>query len=79
MLKVWPFKLRKISEGAEVLANISALGKSKIYVGKNAEKQKVYYVGKQAADASGVANLKEETYTPYTCRKSWSKDQSTFD
>ena len=54
----------KISEGAEVLANISALGKSKIYVGKNAEKQKVYYVGKQAADASGVANLKEETYTP---------------
>ena len=54
----------KISEGAEVLANISALGKSKIYVGKNAEKQKVYYVGKQAADASGVANLKEETYAP---------------
>ena len=54
----------KVSEGAEVLANITALGKSKIYVGKNAEKQKVYYVGKQAADASGVANLKEETYTP---------------
>jgi len=49
----------KVSEGAEVLANITALGKSKIYVGKNAEKQKVYYVGKQAADASGVANLKE--------------------
>ena len=24
----------------------------------------MYYVGKQAADASGVANLKEETYTP---------------
>ncbi len=54
----------KVSEGAEVLANISALGKSKIYVGKNTEKQKVYYIGKQAADASGVANLKEETYTP---------------
>ena len=64
MLKVLDFlNTGKVSEGAEVLANISALGKSKIYVGKNADKQKVYY-GKQAADASGVANLKEETYAP---------------
>ena len=54
----------KVSEGAGLLAQISVLGKSKIYVGKNAEKQKVYYVGKEAADASGVANLKEETFAP---------------
>lgn len=56
----------KISEGAEVLAKISELGKSKIYTGKNAEKQKVYYVGKTAADASGISGLKEENYVPTT-------------
>ena len=33
-------KAGKTSEGAEVLAKISELGKSKIYTGKNAEKQK---------------------------------------
>lgn len=54
----------KISEGAEVLAKISELGKTKFYTGKNADKQKVYYVGKTAADASGIANLKEESFTP---------------
>lgn len=56
----------KISEGAEILAKIQELGKAKIYTGKNAEKQKVYYVGKTAADASGIAGLKEETYAPTT-------------
>lgn len=56
----------KVSEGAAVLAKISELGKSKIYTGKNAEKQKVYYVGKEAADASGITGLKEETFTPTT-------------
>lgn len=56
----------KVSEGAAVLSKISALGKSKIYSGKNAEKQKVYYVGKTEADASGIQGLKEETYTPTT-------------
>lgn len=54
----------KVSEGAEVLAKISELGKSKIYSGKNSEKQKVYYVGKTAADASGISGLKEEIYAP---------------
>lgn len=62
-------KAGKTSEGAEVLAKISELGKSKIYTGKNAEKQKVYYVGKQAADASGVSDLKEEAYVPTTTSK----------
>lgn len=54
----------KVSEGAAILAKISELGKSKIYSGKNADKQKVYFVGKSAADASGVSGLKEETYAP---------------
>ena len=62
-------KAGKTSEGAEVLAKISELGKSKIYIGKNAEKQKVYYVGKAAADASGISGLKEETYVPTTTPK----------
>ncbi len=56
----------KVSEGASVLAKITELGKNKIYSGKNTEKQKVYYVGKTAADTSGIANLKEESYTPTT-------------
>ena len=62
-------KAGKTSEGAEVLAKISELGKEKIYTGKNAEKQKVYFVGKAAADASGVTGLKEETYVPTTTPK----------
>ena len=62
-------KSGKTSEGAEVLTKIAELGKEKIYTGKNAEKQKVYYVGKSAADASGVSGLKEETYVPTTTPK----------
>lgn len=56
----------KVSDGAAILAKISELGKSKIYTGKNADKQKVYYVGKTAADASGIQGLKEETFAPTT-------------
>lgn len=56
----------KVSEGAAVLSKISELGKTKIYTGKNADKQKVYFVGKAEADASGVQGLKEETYAPTT-------------
>ena len=56
----------KVSDGAAILAKISELGKAKIYTGKNADKQKVYYVGKTAADASGISGLKEETYVPTT-------------
>lgn len=62
-------KAGKISEGAEILAKISELGKAKIYTGKNSEKQKVYYVGKADADASGITGLKEETYAPTTTPK----------
>jgi len=61
-------KSGKAVEGSEYLAKINDLGKSKIYTGKNG-KTKVYYVGKAAADQSGVANLKEETYQPTTVAK----------
>lgn len=57
------------TDGAEYLAKINDLGKSKIYSGKNADKQKVYYVGKPAADASGLSGLKEETYVTTTSGK----------
>lgn len=51
-------------EGATYLAKISDLGKSKIYVGKDSSKNKVYFVGEAAKNASGIEGLKEETYTP---------------
>ena len=57
-------KSGKTAEGATFLAKINDLSKNKIYVGKDSSKNKVYYVGKTAADASGVQGLKEESYTP---------------
>lgn len=59
-------KSSKTSEGAKYLAKIVDIGKNKIYVGKDASKNKVYFVGKTAADASGISGLKEETYVPTT-------------
>jgi len=59
----------KISEGAPYLAKIADLGKTNIYTGKDASKNKVYYVGKAAADASGISGLKAEKYTPSTTNK----------
>lgn len=56
-------------EGASYLAKINKMGKSKIYAGKDAEKNKVYYVGKSAAEASGIQDLKEQSYTPVTSAK----------
>ena len=57
-------KSGKAAEGATYLAKIDDLAKNKIYVGKDASKAKVYYVGKTAADASGLQGLKEESFTP---------------
>lgn len=59
----------KNAEGASYLAKISDLGKTKIYSGKDASRNKVYYVGKTEADASGLLGLKEESYTPTTVSK----------
>ena len=56
-------KSGKTLEGAQYLGKISDLGKAKIYSGKDG-KSKVYYVGKAAADKSGIAGLKEEVYQP---------------
>lgn len=57
-------KAGKTAEGASYLSKMSELGKSKIYTGKDSGKNKVYYVGKAAADQSGIQGLKEETYSP---------------
>ncbi|MGA9211287.1 MAG: hypothetical protein WBY99_01160, partial [Kaistella sp.] len=57
-------KSGKTAEGASYLAKINDLSKNKIYVGKDSSKNKVYYVGKVAADESGVQGLKEESYNP---------------
>lgn len=62
-------KAGKTAEGAAYLAKINDLGKSKIYAGKDASKNKVYFVGKAAADASGISGLKEETFAVTTSQK----------
>lgn len=62
-------KSGKTAEGASYLAKINDLAKNKIYVGKDASKNKVYYVGKAAADESGIQGLKEESYAPTLTNK----------
>ena len=62
-------KSGKISDGASYLAKITDLGKSEIYTGKDSSKNKVYFVGKAAADASGIQGLKAEKYSPTTTSK----------
>ena len=62
-------KSGKTAEGASYLAKINDLAKSKIYVGKDASKNKVYFVGKAAADESGIQGLKEESYNPSLTNK----------
>ena len=57
------FKDGKVSEGGEFLGKIGELGKTTFYTGKDG-KTKVYFAGKQAADASGLTGLKEEKYAP---------------
>jgi hypothetical protein len=62
-------KAGKNIEGAEYLAKISTLG-TEIYTGKDAEKNKVYFVGKAAADKSGSGlSLKQEKYSPALTEK----------
>ncbi|WP_312765987.1 hypothetical protein [Epilithonimonas sp.] len=58
-------KSGKNTEGAEYLAKISSLGKEQIFTGKDAEKNKVYFVGKEAADKFGAGlSLKQDKYVP---------------
>lgn len=57
-------KSGKTEEGASYLGKINELSKNKIYSGKDSSKNKVYYVGKEAADQSGLTDLKESTYIP---------------
>lgn len=63
-------KAGKNIEGAEYLAKISSLGAEGIYSGKDAEKNKVYFVGKDAADKLGNGiSLKQEKYSPALTEK----------
>ncbi|WP_333852055.1 tetratricopeptide repeat protein [Epilithonimonas sp.] len=63
-------KAGKNIEGAEVLAKISSLGSEPIFTGKDADKNKVYFVGKEAADKSGSGlSLKEDKYSPALTEK----------
>ncbi|MGC4130586.1 MAG: hypothetical protein QM564_13770 [Bergeyella sp.] len=62
-------KSGKTAEGAGYLAKISDLGKETVYSGKDASKNKIYYIGKAAADASGIEGLKQEKYTPVLAAK----------
>lgn len=58
-------KSGKNTEGAEYLAKIANLGKEAIYTGKDAEKNKVYFVGKEASDKFGAGlSLKQDKYSP---------------
>lgn len=58
-------KAGKNTEGAEYLAKIASLGKEQIFTGKDAEKNKVYFVGKDAADKLGAGlSLKQDKYSP---------------
>lgn len=52
----------KSAEGAKWLAKISDM--KEIYSGKDSSKNRVYFVGKEAADKSGLQGLKMERYTP---------------
>jgi len=61
-------KTGKSTEGAAYLSRINDLGKSDIYVGKDG-KSKVYFVGKAAADASGISGLKAEKFSTTTSDK----------
>lgn len=63
-------KSGKNIEGAEVLAKIGALANEPIYTGKDAEKNKVYFVGKEASEKFGSGlSLKQEKYTPSLSEK----------
>lgn len=60
-------KASKTSEGAIFLGKINDL--KTIFVGKNSDKKKVFYVGREAAEKSGLSELKMESYTPKTTEK----------
>ena len=57
----------KTREGAALLGKITDL--KTIYTGKNSDKKKVFFAGKEAAEKSGIQGLKVENYTPKTTEK----------
>lgn len=57
----------KTAEGANLLGKISDL--KTIYTGRDNQKNRVYFVGKEAADQSGIQGLKVENYTAKNTEK----------
>lgn len=72
-------KTGQIAEGGKLLAKINDLGKSTIYTGKDSNKNKVYFVGKEMADSAGAGlSLKEEKYSPSLSAKISTQLNSTY-
>ncbi|MBS1548905.1 MAG: hypothetical protein JSS94_03435 [Bacteroidetes bacterium] len=59
----------QMAEGATMLSKIGDMARQKVYSGKDAEKNKVYFWGEEAAKASGISGLKEDRYAPVTLPK----------
>ena len=63
-------KSGKSVEGAEILSKIATLGTEPIFTGKDADKNKVYFVGKEASEKFGNGiSLKQEKYSPSLSEK----------
>lgn len=60
-------KAGKTAEGAEYLGKIADL--KTVYTGRDAQKNKVYFANKSAADQSGIQGLKPENYEIKTSTK----------
>jgi hypothetical protein len=59
----------QMAEGATMLSKIGDMARQKVYSGKDAEKNKVYFWGEEAAKVSGISGLKEDRYAPVTLPK----------
>lgn len=57
------------SEGAQAFAKLGQMSKTSFYTGKDSQKNKVFYLGKSEADASGISGLKTENYVPTLASK----------
>ena len=81
-------KSGKSTEGAEYLAKINTLGSEDIYSGKDADKNKVYFVGKELADkfGNGISPLHAErqkvrpsgSCQPDQCRRGITSNDPNF-
>lgn len=57
------FKTGKKQEAISLFSKLNNLSSATVYSGKDG-KNRVYFIGKEEAKASGISDLKESTYTP---------------